>query len=352
MILITIIILCIVLIFMSVLWIRFYPHQSMPIGDIIDIKTPEEKYHNDCLHPCIRYYEIPFAGYHYWLVQTPWYFYENKLENPILYKTNDLSDFGEGVVVCEAHECGYNSDPVIFQEGDRMYVFWREYNTPLCLDLGCQKATVGVYTRDGITFSEKVVYLVDNNVDSDTEQCPILIKKNTKEGDRYYFYAVWYQYKPNPYNKGISIWEGTSLVSPDFQLKQLMPFNSVYTCDKYKQRRFGKHLWFIPKPIKYDMWHFDLIEFNEKLFMISSSNMGENIMLSQSDDYIHFKTKKSPLINAHHCEKLEVPRQNLYKPSGFIKDDIFYLYYTSTPWSMTEGFNKLRLSKIPINKLI
>lgn len=344
--------LCLLLLVLSVLWKQFYPHQSMPIGKVVDIKTPEVKYHNDCLHPCVRYYEVPFAGCHYWLVQTPWYFYENKLENPILYKTNDLSNFGEGVVVCESHECGYNSDPFIFREEDKMYVFWREYQTPLCNELGCQKVTVGVFTYDGVAFSEKLVYLTDNNIDSDTEQSPVLIKRKTKDGERYFFYATWYQYIPDPQNKGIAIWEGTSLEFPDFQLKELMPFKTVYTCDKLKQIRIGSHLWFIPKPLKFDLWHFDLIEYKDKLCMISCSNMGENIMFSESDDYVHFTTHRSPLINAHFCEKYEVPRQNLYKPSGFIKDDTLYLYYTSTPWSMAEGFNKLRLSTIPINKLI
>jgi hypothetical protein len=352
MITVSFIFICGALLGLSVLWIRFYPHQRMPIGEVVDIITPEEKYHNDCLHPCIRYYEKSFAGYHYWLVQTPWYFYENKLENPILYKTNNLSDFGDGVVVCDAHDCGYNSDPVIFREGDKLYVFWREYQTPLCNELGCQKATVGVYTYDGITFSEKLVYLTDNHIDSDTEQSPILIKRNTEEGVRYYFYATWYQYKPEPRNNGIAIWEGTSLESPDFQLRTQIPFHSVYTCDKLKQKEIGNHLWFIPKPLKFDLWHFDLLEYQGKLYMIACSNMGENIMFSESEDYVHFTTHRSPLINAHYCEKYEVPRQNLYKPSGFIKDDILYLYYTSTPWSMTEGYNNLRLSTIPINKLI
>jgi len=349
---INIIITCIVLLLFLILWVRFYPHQSMPVGEVINIKTPEEKYHNDCLHPCIRYYKTPFAGFHYWLVQTPWYLYNDKIENPILYKTNDLTDFGDGVVVCDSHGCGYNSDPAIFRDGDKLYVFWREYQTSLCNDLGCQKVTVGVYTHDGVTFSDKVVYLVDNNIDSDTEQCPILIKRKTKEGERYYFYATWYQYKPEPHNKGIAIWEGTSLVIPDFQLINLAPFDSVYTCDKVKQKKIGNHLWFIPKPLKFDLWHFDLLEYQDRLYMISCSNMGENIMFSESEDYVHFKTRRSPLINAHYCEKNEVPRQNLYKPSGFIQDDIFYLYYTSTPWSMNEGSNKLRVSKIPINILI
>ena len=344
--------LCVLFLIVLVFWIQFYPHQIMPIGEVIEIKTPEKKYHNDCLHPCIRYYETPFAGYHYWFVQTPWYLYNDKIENPILYKTNDLADFGDGVVVCDSHKCGYNSDPVIFKDGNKMYVFWREYQTPLCNDLGCQKATVGVYTLDGVTFSNKVVYLKDNNNDSDTEQCPILIKRNTKEGERYFFYAVWYQYNPDTCNKGIAIWEGTSLESPDFQLKKLIPFNSVYTCDKFKQKKIGKYLWFIPKPLKFDLWHFDLLEYDDGLLMVSSSNMGENIMFSQSEDYLNFHTKRTPLINAHFCEKHEMPRQNLYKPSAFIKDDTFYLYYTSTPWSMLEGYNKLRLSKIPINKLI
>lgn len=34
----------------------YYPQQLMPIGEKVYVRTIEpEKYHHDCLHPCIRY---------------------------------------------------------------------------------------------------------------------------------------------------------------------------------------------------------------------------------------------------------------------------------------------------------
>ena len=49
---------------------RFYPQQQMPIGISLGMVTPEpEKYHNDCLRPCVR----EFGLANYVMVQSPYY---------------------------------------------------------------------------------------------------------------------------------------------------------------------------------------------------------------------------------------------------------------------------------------
>ena len=301
----------------------------MPQGTPVEIKTPEfDKYKNDCLHPCIRFIPSGFMGYKWWMVQSPYYGRDSKLENPILYfskdKTFPLNWECKGVIR-DTPLTGFNSDPTLFYENNKLWIFWREYLTPLCTELKVSKATVGFFTLDGINFSSVQVYLTERETDIDREQCPILIKKDNK----YLFYAVYYQYKPIRKNLGLTIWEGTSLESPDFKLKAIVKIDAVYTCDKSKQLKICNQLFFIPKPLKHDIWHFDLFEYKSRLYMFSVAEWGDNIMLSESKDYKNFKTYRKPLINTHYSEQLYGYRQYVYKPTGYIFKNTLFINYTA-----------------------
>jgi hypothetical protein len=309
--------------------IRFYPKQLMPVGKRISIQTPEpDKYHNDCLHPCIRHIPEGFCGYQWWMVQSPYYNRDSSLENPILYFSKDIDipvNWEPVAIVRDTPPMGFNSDPALFYENGKLWIFWREFQTPLCEQLGVEKATVGCYTTDNNTFSPAQVFLTDNSKNEDREQCPLLIKQDSS----YLFYAVHYQYKPERKSLGIAIWAGTSLENPDFVYKETIKIRPVYTCDKWKQGRIGKRLLFIPKPLKHDIWHFDLFEYNDKLYMVSVAEWGDNIMLSVAEDYENFKILRKPLVNSHYSEQFLGCRPYFYKPTGFIVSDTLHLYYTS-----------------------
>ena len=311
--------------------IRFYPQQRVVAEDVsqIVVLTPDSaKYHNDCLHPCIRYYQDGFAGYSYWMAQSPYYAWNNKIENPILYHFVDECNVIHsewGGVINSTPVRGYNSDPYIFKDDTLLYIFWRECFTPLCDSVGASYMTVGISSKDGIHFSQKRIYMTNPAPDYDLEQCPILMKHNGK----YWFYAAWYQYEPIRKGRGIAIWTGTSLENPDFVLTDTIPFDNPYICDKKAEiRMFGEH-WYMPWPKKYDLWHFDLFEYRDKLYMVSCAADGENILLSVSNDWKHFRTYHKPLINNHYMENHCAYRQYYYKPTAFVKDDTLHLFWTS-----------------------
>jgi len=119
--------LVLIILFFLLYFCLFYPQQSMPIGEEIEIKTPHEaKYHNDCLHPCVRYIPDGFAGANWWMVQSPYFNHDNKLENPILYYSNDSENprnWNYTVVVSETPEKGFNSDPSLYYEDNKLWVF-------------------------------------------------------------------------------------------------------------------------------------------------------------------------------------------------------------------------------------
>lgn len=296
----------------------------MPIGRLIEIKTPDtERYQDDCLHPCIRYIPEGFAGHKWWMVQSPYYAGNSKVENPLLYYCDDGDTSFNWIylgIVQETPDAGFNSDPMIYHESGKLWVFWREKGTPLCHRLNIVSATLGVSTSDGITYSKPKIFLTSLDPEIDSELCPILLKVNEK----YCFYTSYYQFKPKRKGLGIAIWEGSSLENPNFQLRTISKTVNTFTCDKFKQQRIGNHLLFIPKPLKHDIWHFDLFEVNNNLYMISVSEWGDNIMLSTSEDYKKFRTLRTPLVNTHYSGQ-----NYFYKPTGYVQDGVFHLFYTA-----------------------
>ena len=171
--------------------------------------------------------------------------------------------------------------------------------------------------------------------------------------DKYYIYASWYCTKPIRHNKGLAIWKGTSLSSPDFTLIDTLPIQSTLTVDKWKQLQIGRKLLFVPQPKWHDIWHFDLFEYDGDLYMISCAEMDDNIMLSKSNDWVNFSTYRTPLVNAHYTESHTGERLYLYKPTAFVQNDTLHLFYTgNTMKSREEWRNKLYHTAMPMTKLV
>ena len=328
--------------------IAFYPRQranNRPVR--VEVSTPDGNvdYHNDCLHPCIR----KSKDCKYMMVQSPWYDFNDKIENPLFYISRDINKWDNALELVGTPETGYNSDPNLYIDDENIYALWREYDTPRCRDLGCITALFCRLSNDGgRTFSEP--YLIVKNIVEDFSvdalMCPCLIKHS----EIYLIYATWYQFKPSKKNLGVAIWEGTSLTSPDFKLKHLNNIEPVWTVDKWHQLSIFGRLYFFPIPHKYDLWHFDLFEYKNELYMISCEDKTDNIMLGVSEDYIHFKTYRIPLINAHYMENRVHYRQKYYKPTALVENDTLHLFYTSNDkdnyrqnvlWTVDIDLNKI-----------
>ena len=338
-------IVCLSFVMAAVYVIMFYPRQSMPVGEPISVMTIDTaKYHNDCLHPCIRY---DVENDIYIMAQSPYYGENNQVENPMLYKSDDYKVWEKGLLMTDTQETGYNSDPNICltKAGDLIYL-WRECGTPLCDSLGCYYATVGGIINDG-KLKQKQVYVINRWEYGDTEQCPILLEHDGS----YYIYAAWYQYVPERKDKGIAIWKGESIKHLDFILQDTISFNSVYTVDKLVNIPLFGHIFYLSKPLYHDLWHFDLFEYGDKLYMISVAEKGDNIMLSVSEDWTHFRTFRKPLVNNHYTENYCGYRQYYYKPSAFIKNDTLHLFYTANAKD-DPNRNQLYHTSTPVKRLM
>lgn len=315
----------------------FYPQQSMPLGELVYVMTIDTaKYHNDCLHPCIRYNAKSGKFY---MAQSPYYAWNNQVENPMFYVSEDYKVWNNGILLADTPEKGYNSDPNIClcQSGEIIYL-WRECGTPLCDSIGCTRATVGGRLNSDGMLAEKKVYCINYSDIEDTEQAPVMIEHS---GLRY-IYATWYQYEPIRKNKGIAIWRQGENDDEPYELVDTISFNSYYTVDRCAQVRIFGRLVYLPSPLYHDLWHFDLYEYNNKLYMVSVVEKGDNIMLSVSEDRKHFKTFRKPLVNNHYTENYCGYRQYYNKPTAFVKDDTLHVFYTANAkdnWKMNQLYH-------------
>lgn len=339
-------IICLVLMMvaMAIYCYLFYPQQSMPVGVPVSVETPEPaKYHNDCLHPCIRYDE---ANGIYHMAQSPYYGWNNKVENPIYYTSHNYMQWNNGIVMEDTPIKGYNSDPCILLDGDTVLYVWRECSTPRCDSLGVVNAPIGKVLVNNEWLDIRV-YVTNISSNYDTEQCPISINE---EGN-VLLYAAWYQYYPERINNGIAIWRGTNISRPDFQLIDTLRLPAICTVDKLLQLRLFDYIWYVPWPQNHDVWHFDLFEYKNKLYMVSVAEKGDNIMLSVSDDYRHFKHIRKPLVNNHYSENYTGYRQYFYKPTAFVKNDSLFVFYTANAKD-DPNRNQLFVTKEKIDKVI
>ena len=106
----------------------------------------EDVNHGDVVHPCVRYIPEGYEGHCWWMVYTPYYAANDKTENPILCfaESNDPVPPTHWKIYCQVQgqpAKGYNSDPVLFYEGGKLYVMWRENLTNRCENSGTIRAS-------------------------------------------------------------------------------------------------------------------------------------------------------------------------------------------------------------------
>jgi len=317
----------------------------LPSGIPCHVEDPESDItHGDVVHPCVRYIEEGFEGHKWWMVYTPFYAGIEKIENPKLcYADAEEEPPTEWKYYCTIKDCpetGYNSDPTLLFKDGRLYVFWRECNTPKTKKLGCDAATFGCYVQNKIVYylSQPLLtnFFSNNQGFLDREICPTIIAKNgsfwgytlhhcqssipkfieqipPKLGSFVYRHHllnlldVLFGYKEY-INLGIAIWKGNNLEQP-FEYKKTTKIQHVSRL--------------------YQPWHMDLLEANtkdgERIFAVMQSSLSfADICLAWCQEGETFTLYREPLITSK-----TIGMAGLYKPSAVIVGNKFYLYYTA-----------------------
>ena len=305
-------------------------------GSVCQIEDPTiEITHGDVIHPCVRYIEEGFEGHHWWMVYTPLYRWNDKLENPRLC----YSDAAKGqaptewkyyCTIIDCSEEGLNSDPTLFYFRGQLYVFWRECHTPSVLKDGCQFATYGCTVQNKTVTYLNGPLLTSDAIGEDRQVCPTFFEKDGK----LYAYAIYLRFEPKlllklpsklkPYIykmirvvsdfglynrmlcRGITIWEGDNFDTPFRYIKTV---------------KIGRGCWL------YNPWHMDLFtvkgdKANSLYSIIQTNQVLADICLACSKDGEKFKILPPPLVSGNSVK-------GLYKSTAQVVDGMFCFFYTA-----------------------
>jgi len=317
-----------------------YPSKGlMSAGVPCNVEDPTKDItHGDVVHPCVKYIKEGFEGHQWWMVYTPFYAENDKLENPRLC----YADAGEGELpsewnfycfIAETPEAGYNSDPTMMFKNGQLYVFWREYETSRAMDNGFTRLTFGCRVHDKqITYFSEPQLAEDSEI-GDRECSPTIISSN--EAFKAYaihtdFYPSYvfrvpsyiggklYDYKVvflldalgiSNINKchGVAIWDSESLEAP-FRYTKTVPFVNL--------------------PKLYQPWHMEVFEdcVNEDKALyavVLSRQRHGRICLAKSMNDETFRFFDKPLLTSKNTDSI-----GLYKPSVVLVGNKFHLFYT------------------------
>lgn len=312
-------------------------------------------YHGDIVHPCVRFTEKKFKGYNWWLIYTPYYDANPEVENPVL--CYGISDDGSPPLDWTVYKeiigeplQGYNSDPTMFFDNGGLNIFWRENETPRAKKDQLFRATYGCVISEKNQKDIKTPILCEKDIFFDKEVSPAILKVENS----YVAYAMHMRFKNSRLHSDISFFE--KLIQISLKLFSLL---EIYN----EQKTFGISIWrseSLEEPFKYIKtckikkrnklyrpWHLDVFEHDNKLFaIIQTKQCNADICLAVSDNYENFTMYPKPLITNTSINKV-----GIYKPTGFVHKDVFYLYYTAQDKN-NRKLNKMYLTKLPFNELL
>lgn len=310
----------------------------------------ENESYGDIVHPCVRYIPEGFRGHKWWMTYTPYYGANPQMENPRLCWGEENGNeapvnWHVEEVVKEGYDKGYNSDPFLYYEDGKIFVYWRENDTERLLVRGLHRGTFcKVYSETGVEEFENPI-LAEDKAFEDRETCPSFIKV----GEEYRAYAMHLVFKNEKFVgkplfqklfmytdllglysqqkfKGIAQWTSTSLIAT-YQYKESV---KIANCNKL-----------------YRPWHMDIFKYDNALYAIVQTNQGGgDICLAKSTDGVHFRLFDKPLVTNKTCGGIEI-----YKPTALVVKGKLYLFYTFQSPSHLK-FNMMYVTSLGIEELL
>ncbi len=309
---------------------------------LCDIVIPIAKYHNDILHPCIRYSPNGVLGHHWWLIVSPWYNRDDKIENPILFygiEDNDNEpptkwEFFQ--VVQDSHESGYNSDPSIGIYKNEMFALWREVMTPV---LQCSNLYSGVFikkiSKDPIIKGFPTLILSEKRCDHLSDLSPEIILND----DFCDIYTIYHKRSRSLFKRiyskllraiGIRHYASRTL---GIYHRRILADLSVVEVGCYPIRMSACHL----------PWHFDILDWKQRKIILLYCEFEPNLYIGEIIDG-KVVVESKPL-----SRNLDI--NNTYKPTGVIINNILWLYYTDKRCVTDPYLNQLYRTSFNLNQI-
>lgn len=291
------------------------PAQKCSVG------IPDARYHNDILHPCVRYVAEGFGGHQWWMVQSPHYGRDDSIENPILFFGDTEPDgtppltwyFAD--VVKDSPETGYNSDPNLYFADDRLYVLWREFRTGRVINAGYNSA---IYAMAYDTFLQKQqeVFVCGTPASSPYDLVDLSPIVTVHDGS-ISLYTLYFRRESSLIKRAVA--KILQMVGCKYSVHKTVGINRLSGASLRDMDAAPKLLHFTNIGWRRP-WHFDIIMFNGQMFLLVFCQMRQNIYLAASDGD-GFRMFDRPLLP---------PRMlvDTYKPTGAVIGNNLYLYYT------------------------
>ena len=313
--------------------------------------------HGDVVHPCVRYISEGYEGHKWWMVYTPYYGANSRMENPILCYSDSKTeqpptDWKVYCLVNEQPETGFNSDPTLLYNGGVLYVYWRENDTPKTLKYGYHRVTYGGIVRNGGVEKAHIPIVYTKDSEEDAETCPTFMVNGE---DSLVCYAMHLRFHSKRVQNLKSPWKG--LVEGIIAFTDLL---GIYSQQKHygiaiwegkdalSQFKYQKTVRFNNCNGLYRPWHMDLFDYGGKRYAIVQTNQcNADICLAESLDGETFFFLSKPLLTNR-----SLGVKGMYKPcAGVTSGGVFYLYYTAQNTN-NRGVNKLYVTSMPFNHLL
>lgn len=329
---------------------------TMPPGEACCVEHFKfEQNNGDVVHPCVRYSINAFRGHHWWMVYTPYYDANASIENPILCFGVNKSDTGPiewfpYMEIIGTPDTGYNSDPTMFFESGKLYIYWRENFTTKTSRDGLSRATYGCILSESDIVYGDIPILSEQKEFEDKQVSPVIlnsprgylgyamhitfINPKLRAANKYFDRLIRYlvgalatlEIFSDKKSHGISIWRSDN-PSDSFKYIRTVP---IENCNRL-----------------YKPWHLDCFEYGNRLFaVIQTTQCNADICLAVSDDWDNFVMYSNPLITNESIDKV-----GLYKPTAFVHKDIFYLYYTAQNHN-DRSLNMLYVTHMPFKEVL
>jgi hypothetical protein len=276
------------------------------------------------------------------------------MENPILCR--GISENNEPPLVWEFEMLfaktpltGYNSDPTMFFKEDKLYVYWRENDTPKTKKDGIYRGVYGaIFDDENITYINKpILSELEKYVDREVSPTFLFLNKE------------WFCYAPHIRFKIKNlIFENKKINTIIEKLLRILSLLEIYSV----QKSYGLAIWKqsnssifeYKKTVKfkncnklYKPWHCDFFEYENQLYILLQTNQSNaDICLGVSEDFENFTLHAKPLLTSKNISKV-----GIYKPTGGVYNGRLYLYYTAQDPEQ-RGWNRLYYTSFNFEKLM
>ena len=258
-------------------------------------------------HPAILYIPDTWHGYTHIMATTPYPKADIHYENPcVYYSSNEDSPIvftpnpSNPIIPPPSEKDAFNSDPCLYFENNRLYLLNRR-----CERTHALREIEVCYSDDGMTFSQPVTIITETADKKELLSPSMIPHENFK---RIYFLNGDAGIGKNGKCSGIDIYEGTSFENSDF---------AYLTTGQFLNS----------KENGIEPWHFDLFEYEKKLFMVLCGRNKRrkgirnqmNTYLAVSEDYENFYIFPTPLVKL----------LKTYRPTAYLDDRIcLHLYFS------------------------